>query len=170
MIKKNKFGFNQNPSYITSIVWSIISIILIYFGLKLNKKNKLYTQQVPFTITKIQRTGTTSSRNNNVNNINNVNNVSTTSYILSGTVDNCKDIITVGDYTTKSDNIGIISIASQNVVKIGDKIFVWIKPNCTGSDALYNKSNTAGYMLIGLGIVFIILSIIIVILKIKKKI
>ena len=155
MIKKNKFGFNQNPTYIPLILLSIIGIIMIYFGLKLNKKNKLYTQQVPFTITKKERSNsiTTSLTSR----------TSTTRYILDGTIDNCKDVITVGDYIHKN-----IFFGDSQDIKIGDKIFVWIKPNCAGSDAIYDKNNLTGNLMIGLGIFFIIGSIILI-LKIKKK-
>ena len=172
MIKKNKFGFDQNPSYVTLIIFFIISIILIYFGLKLNKKNNLYTQQVPFTVTKIIYNNNKNYNNNNYNNNNynnnyNNNNNNITHYILSGTIDNCKDIIKVNDYTTTSNNIGILRINSQNVIKIGETINVWVKPNCVGTDALYNKTNTPGYIFIGFGVFIINL---IVFLKLKKKI
>ena len=101
---------------------------------------------MPFTITKKERSNsiTTSLTSR----------TSTTRYILDGTIDNCKDVITVGDYIHKN-----IFFGDSQDIKIGDKIDVWIKPNCIDPDALYDKSNTAGNMIIGLGIVFIILSL-----------
>ena len=126
-------------AYIKGIIGSIAGIFLIIFGVVISRKKNVYTKQVNFTVKTVEKiTGKVNTGGKPV-----------VDYKLTGSVVEC------------SNNIITITNYSKEVV-VGQVISVWMRENCIGSDAVETtvSNQTAGYVMIGVGVAIILFTII----------
>jgi len=146
--KRTKFGINSDlyngaaeigrgMAYMRATFMLLISILLIIAGIYFLRKKEIYTQQTTLTVSSVDDLTKTFVKGKEV-----------ISCVVKGNVPDCKEIITVSGY--------------NKVVKPGDTIQVWTKPNCLNLDAVANRTSfkNIGWVMIGIAVILIIITIV----------